>query len=175
MKSSSVIPLASSENAPAPPVRLCRREFIQTAGCFAFALGALGLSSDTALALPVAESEGVAEGAERRYPIPAGDSVNVDREAQVIIVRSQNHVYAFSLSCPHQNNAVKWVQKEARFQCTKHDSKYRPDGAYTSGRATRNLDRYAVRRAGDSVLVDMRHWMQSDKDPAGWAAATVAI
>ena len=44
-----------------------------------------------------------------------------------------------ALSCPHQNNAVKWVAKDHCFQCTKHDSQYQPDGVYTSGRATRNL------------------------------------
>lgn len=63
-----------------------------------------------------------------------------------------------SLVCPHEHAAVRWVDKEHRFQCTKHDSRYQPDGLYTSGRATRNLDRF-----------------QSDKDPSGWAAAVVAV
>jgi Rieske Fe-S protein len=125
--------------------------------------------------LPVFETEGGQAGNERRYPIPAADSVNIDRSAQTIVARFEGHVYVFALSCPHQNNAVKWVAKDHRFQCTKHDSQYRPDGLHTSGRATRNMDRYRVHRDGDAVVIDLRQWVQSDKDPVAWAAATIAL
>jgi len=108
-------------------------------------------------------------------PIPAADSVNVDHTAQLIVVRLQGRLYVFALSCPHQNNAVKWLPKDHRLQCTKHDSQYQPDGVHTAGRATRNLDRYVIRRDGDSVVVDLHRWMQSDKDPAGWAAAAITV
>jgi hypothetical protein len=37
------------------------------------------------------------------------------------------------------------------------------------------MDRYVIRRDGDSVVVDLHRWTQSDKDPAGWAAATIAV
>jgi nitrite reductase/ring-hydroxylating ferredoxin subunit len=152
-----------------------RREFLQSTGCFGVGVALFGLSSRDALALPVGLTEGTQNGGERQYPIPAGDSVNIDRQAQVIVVRFNGHAYVFALSCPHQNNALKWVQKDHRFQCTKHDSQYQPDGLYTSGRATRNMDRYAIRRDGDSIFVDLHHWFQSDKDPKGWAAAGIAL
>jgi Rieske Fe-S protein len=152
-----------------------RRAFLQSIGCFGAAVAMLGLSSGEAPALPVFLTEGSQAGGESRYPIPATDSVNVDRTAQLIVARAQGHVYVFALSCPHQNNAVKWLPKDHRFQCTKHDSQYQPDGVHTSGRATRNMDRYVIRRDGDSVVVDLHRWIQSDKDPAGWAAATIAI
>jgi Rieske Fe-S protein len=158
-----------------PIARRSRREFLESAGAFGMALALLGLSSDDVLALPVFMTEGTQNGAERRYPIPATDSVSVDRAAQVIVTRSNGHIYVFALSCPHQNNAVKWLPKDHRFQCTKHDSQYQPDGVHTSGRATRNLDRYVIRREADSVVVDLHRWIQSDKDPAGWAAATIAV
>jgi Rieske Fe-S protein len=134
-----------------------------------------GLGSDSAVALPVYLTTGAGDAGERRYPIPASDSVNVDQAAQLIVVRATGHVYVFALSCPHQNNAVKWVAKDRRFQCTKHDSRYTPDGTYTSGRATRNLDRYVIRRDGDTIVVDLHKWVQSDKDAAGWAAATITL
>ena len=153
----------------------CRREFLKSAGCFGLALGIVGLSSGAADALPVFFTEGIQSGGDTRYPIPAADSVNVDRKAQLIVARAQGHVYVFALSCPHQNNAVKWLPKDHRFQCTKHDSQYTPDGVYTSGRSTRNMDRYVIRRDGDSVVVDVHRWFQSDKDPAGWAAATIPV
>jgi nitrite reductase/ring-hydroxylating ferredoxin subunit len=150
-----------------------RRQFLTTAGgCFAVAL--LGLAGDAA-ALPVFFTDGAQSGAERRYPIPAGDSVNIDRSAQLILARVQSQVFVFALSCPHQNAAVKWLAKDHRFQCTKHDSEYKPDGVYTTGHATRNLDRYVIRRESDAVVVDLHHWVQSDKDPAGWAAAAIAV
>jgi len=151
-----------------------RRRFLKV-GCFGLSAALLGLASTDAFALPVAFIEGEQSGTERRYPIPSADSVNIDRAAQVIVARSAGHVFVFALSCPHQNNAVKWVAKDHRFQCTKHDSQYTPEGVYTTGRSTRNLDRYLVRRDGDSVVVDLRRWVQSDKDPAGWAAASIAV
>jgi nitrite reductase/ring-hydroxylating ferredoxin subunit len=155
--------------------RSSRREFLQTAGCAGFALALLGLTPDAARALPVGFVDGTQSGPERRYPIPSTDSVNIDRAAQLIVARFEGHVYVFALACPHENNVVKWLPKDHRFQCTKHDSQYKPEGVYTAGRATRNMDRYAIRRDGDTVVVDLHKWVQSDKDPAGWAAANVAV
>ena len=142
-----------------------RRDFLKTGASLAALLAAL----------PILEISGFASDGEMRYPVPASDSANIDYKSQVILVRYQGAVFAFALSCPHQNNAIKWVAKEGRFQCTKHDSRYLPNGTYTSGRATRNMDRFAVRREGDSVVVDLKHWFQSDKDPSGWASALIRV
>lgn len=150
-----------------------RREFLQGVGCFAAALAALGVPADV-FAGPVAMAEGLQSGADRVYPIPAVDGVTIDKAAQVIIVRANGHVYAFALSCPHQNAAVKWVPQHNQFECTKHDSHYQADGTHTSGRATRNLDRLPVRRDGNNLHVDTAHVFESDKDAAGWAAAQVS-
>jgi Rieske Fe-S protein len=155
-----------------------RRAFLGQVGVASVSLLWLGLASTGVVSLPVSvlEAAGVqSNGNERRYPIPASDGVTVDKSAQLILVRYASHVYVFALSCPHQNNAVKWNAKAARFQCTKHDSEYQPDGLHVSGRATRNLDRYVIHRDGDSVVVDLRRWIQSDKDSAGWTAATIAV
>jgi nitrite reductase/ring-hydroxylating ferredoxin subunit len=155
--------------------RASRRGFLKSAGCFGMMLALSSVASGEASALPVLLTEGSSSGDERRYPIPPADSVNVDRGAQLIVARSQGQVFVFALSCPHQNNAVKWLPKDHRFQCTKHDSQYQSDGVYTAGRSTRNLDRYVIRREGDSVVVDLHRWVQSDKDPAAWSAATIAV
>src|SRR5437762_7973416 len=104
--------------------RSSRREFLQSAGCFGMSVALLGLASTEASALPVSLMEGTQTGNGRRYPIPPTDGVNVDRAAQLIVARFNSHVYVFALSCPHQNNAVKWLPKDHRFQCTKHDSQY---------------------------------------------------
>lgn len=163
----------AADVCPARPAS--RREFLQSAGAFGAAVALLGLSPTQASALPVLLTEGMQAGGELRYPIPASDSVSVDRAAQVIVTRLDRRVYVFALSCPHQNAAVKWMPKDHRFQCTKHDSQYQPDGVHTSGRATRNLDRYVIRREDDFLVVDLHHWIQSDKDPAGWAAAGLTL
>jgi len=153
-----------------------RREFLQTTGCFMFTLtAALGLSTSAAAALPIYLVAGTGEAHELSYAIPPTDSVNIDRKVQVILVRFQNFIYAFALSCPHENAAVKWVQKDHRFQCTKHDSEYQPNGLHTAGRATRNMDRFAIRRQDANVVVDLTHWFQSDKNSSGWAAAAIQV
>ncbi len=108
------------------------------------------------------------------YPVPAQDGVQFDKDQEVILVRSEGHVYAFALSCPHQNTALRWVD-EGRFQCPKHKSKYLPDGTYMSGRATRNMDRYAIKHADAEVQVDLAVLYHSDKQPAEWAAAVVVL
>jgi nitrite reductase/ring-hydroxylating ferredoxin subunit len=152
-----------------------RRTFLQSGGCLVLALVASAAVPRELWAQPINVITGTSAGAEKTYVIPAADGVNVDRDAQVILVRSQNHAFAFALSCPHQNAAVRWVPASSQFQCTKHDSKYRPDGTYTSGRATRNMDRFAIRRDAQSLIIDLDKVFKSDVDAAAWAAAVVAL
>ncbi len=113
--------------------------------------------------------------AEQRFPIPASDGATIDKKAQVIIVRDQQKVYAFNLACPHENTALKWRDKDHRFQCPKHDSKYTPDGTFREGRATRNMDRLAIRRDGDGVAVDVNRLLRSDQQPKEYAEAFVQL
>jgi Rieske Fe-S protein len=109
------------------------------------------------------------------YPIPAADGVQIDRDNQVILVRWQGAIYAFNLSCPHQNTALRWNAGDSQFQCPKHHSKYQPDGTFVSGRATRGMDRFTITRSGDNVVVDVDAMHKEDKDPAGWAAAMLKV
>jgi Rieske Fe-S protein len=113
--------------------------------------------------------------AEVEYPVPAGDGAIVDRLNEVIVVRYRDECFAFALSCPHQNTALKWHPADNRFQCPKHKSKYAPDGVFISGRATRNMDRLPIRRAGSRLLVDADRVYESDKDTGGWAGAVVRL
>jgi nitrite reductase/ring-hydroxylating ferredoxin subunit len=152
-----------------------RREFLKSTGTV-FSLAALGLDATSAAALPVSVgAAGAVAGSERRYPIPAGDGVTIDRKNQVIIVRYREQAYAFNLACPHENTALKWLPKDGRFQCPKHESQYQPTGIFTSGRATRNMDRLGVRLEDNMLVVDLNKFFQSDKNSAGWAAAVVAL
>jgi Rieske Fe-S protein len=112
---------------------------------------------------------------ERRYPIPATDGAAIDQSAGVMLARYQGKVMALAMACPHQQAVVRWRPQEQRFQCSKHDSKYQPNGTYTSGRATRNLDRFPIRRDGDAVVVNVTQVFKSDQDAAGWNNAAVPV
>ena len=109
------------------------------------------------------------------FPLPAADGVTIDKKTQIIIVRLQGKVIAFNLSCPHENAAVRWKPAVSRFECTKHDSKYSPDGKYIGGRSTRNMDRLSIKRDGANVIVDLTKLIKSDTQPGDWAAAILTI
>lgn len=109
-----------------------------------------------------------------RYPIPAADGATVDTTNEVIIVRSAGKCFAFALSCPHQRALLRIRSGGATaFQCPKHKSEYTLDGVFIRGRATRNMDRLAIRRDGAELVVDIESEIHSDTDGAAWAAATV--
>lgn len=153
-----------------------RRAFLRSvAAAAAGVFMGLGLSARGAAALPIARMAGHRVQGGVRYPIPTADGATIDTDQQVILVRFKGVVYAFALSCPHQNTALKWLAEEGRFQCPKHKSKYQPDGTFISGRATRNMDRLPLRRDGASVVVDVDHVFESDKDPKEWAGALVRL
>ena len=155
---------------------LGRRAFLRdAAGAVAAAFFVLGARQADAAALPVALMRPLAtRGRERTYPLPMADGATIDRDAEVILVRWEGKAYAFALSCPHQNTALRWIERDVRFQCPKHKSKYTPDGHFISGRATRGMDRFDVRRGGATVVVNLDVLHQQDKDPAGWNAAVVS-
>jgi nitrite reductase/ring-hydroxylating ferredoxin subunit len=153
-----------------------RREFLRDAAAALAAIAALlGVPrSAGALAVRLGSASSV-NGDEVTYPLPSTDGVSIDKEREVILVRWEGTVYAFRLSCPHQKTALKWREKDGRFQCPKHKSKYRPDGTFISGRATRGMDRYAVRRKKGQIVVDLSKVYLEDKDEAGWRAAVVKL
>jgi len=152
-----------------------RRDFLRQSGCALATMAACVVAGGDLRALPVRVITSEDAGAERKYAVPPADSVNIDHEAQAILVRYQGHVFGMFLGCPHEHAAVRWVEKDHRFQCTKHDSRYQQDGVHISGRSTRNLDRFGIRREGDAVILDFDRIFQSDTDPAGWAAAVIAV
>ena len=140
-----------------------RREFLRSA---AVAVGAL--------ALPVHFMEAITMRDEMAtYPFPAADGVYIDGKKEVIVARSAGKVYAFMLACPHQNTALRWNQKEQKFQCPKHHSQYKPDGTFIDGRATRAMDRFAVTHDGANLVVNLDKVFEDDRDHSGWLGAAV--
>jgi nitrite reductase/ring-hydroxylating ferredoxin subunit len=153
-----------------------RREFLRAAATLFATLAALGATPAAAEALSVQAGRALrVRGSRVSYPVPSADGATIDKDQQVILVRFQGAVYAFNLSCPHQNTALKWDADDQRFQCPKHKSRYQPDGTFISGRATRGMDRFAIQREGETVVVNVDLMYEQDKDAAGWAAAKITL
>jgi len=154
-----------------------RREFLRQAALLVSgAVVALGGAAPSAAALPLTFGPPLdASGNELTYPVPEADGATIDRDNGVIVVRFQGKAFAFNLSCPHENAAVRWKAAVARFECSRHDSRYTPDGVYTSGRATRNMDRFPLKRNGNTLVVDVSRLIQSDTQKAQWEAAAIAL
>jgi nitrite reductase/ring-hydroxylating ferredoxin subunit len=153
-----------------------RRRFLsQAAATVIGAMVGLGMSAERAVALPVSFVTGLRSpnGKDLTFAIPAADGATIDRDNDMILARYQGKVYAFGLACPHQNTALRWLAEEGRFQCPKHKSKYAPDGTFLSGRATRSMDRYAVRKDGSNIVVNLETLYEQDKQKAQWESAFV--
>lgn len=154
-----------------------RRDFLREGSIAALAIFAsFGLGSRAAAAMPVRIARRVGGTAETKtYALPASDGAEIDRDAGVILVRWQSNVYAFNLSCPHQNTALRWDDGDRRFRCPKHHSEYQPDGTFIKGRATRGMDRFPISRQGGNVVVDLDHMIKQTDDMAAWQAAVVKV
>jgi Rieske Fe-S protein len=152
-----------------------RRQFLKDATlALGAVMAALSATPREAAALPISLGRALAAlGDELTYPVPAADGAVIDKDNEVILVRWQGALFAFALSCPHQNTALRWLGSDGRFQCPKHKSKYQPDGTFISGRATRNMDRFAIRKDGKNVIVNVGKLYASDKQQAEWSGARV--
>ena len=158
---------------------VARRDFIRDAGAAAVSiLIALGATPARAAAAPI-EFVAALGGSkdEKSYAIPVKDGTQIDKDNATMITRWQGKVYVFSLACPHQNTMLRWSDKDNEFQCPKHHSRFEPNGAYIadSGRATRGLDRFAVRKDGNNVVVNLDSLWQQDEDEAAWNAAFITV
>lgn len=175
----------TSDGADRPSCEGCalvaRRDFFREAGAAAVSiLIALGATPARAVAAPiefVSALEGRGNRDEKSYPIPANDGVQIDKDNATMVTRWQGKVYVFSLACPHQNTMLRWSDKDSQFQCPKHHSRFEANGTYIpdSGRATRGLDRFAVRKDGNNVVANLDSLWQQDEDEATWNAAFIPV
>ena len=168
----------SLHDAMSAPAAIERRAFLRAGAMALASLGVMGTMTRTAEAmaprdLRPLDARAGDRASEKRYPIPAADGVTFDKDNSVIIARVGARVYAFSLSCPHQNTALRWNADDRQFTCPKHKSHYKPDGEFIDGRSTRDMDRLALKRDGASIVVDVDVLYQQDLNTAQWTAAFV--
>ena len=154
-----------------------RRDFLRDAAAvLAGVFLGLGASAERAHALPVESAAPLHQaGSELTLALPAADGATVYPDHSMILARYAGAVYAFSLACPHQRAALRWMGAQGRFQCPKHKSRYRPDGVYISGRATRSVDRFALRRQDGNVVVNLSRRLREDEEREAWGAALVRV
>jgi len=153
-----------------------RREFLaRTSYAVVSALAACGISAAAAQRVQIAWVQAESQKSELSYAVPLKDEVSIDKETNIILIRWTERVFAFSMACPHQSVPLQWRQKDLRFQCPKHNAKYRPDGTFMGGHKTRNMDRFALRLEGERIIVDQSKRYQSDRQKPQWDAASVAL
>ena len=174
--------MSPAPRVPGPPCTGCdtgnnRREFVgERAAIAAGVAGALGISPGRAAALSIDLAHGLSvRGDEVAYGIPAPDEVVIDKDHEVILARSEQTVFAFGLSCPHEKTPLRWQEGLHRFQCPKHKSRFQLTGAFEEGRATRSMDRYRIRREADKVVVDTGKLYREDQNRDEWIAAVVRL
>jgi nitrite reductase/ring-hydroxylating ferredoxin subunit len=112
---------------------------------------------------------------ERAYAIPMSDGVSVDAGNEVILARWENRVYAFSLKCPHKGARLEWRGAEERVFCPKHKARFLGDGTHVSGRGSRDLDRFAIRRTADGIVVSLDRIYRRDTQLNEWTRAAVSL
>lgn len=160
------------------PVANSRRAFLRhIGGVAAAALGAATLGKSTlAFAESITEIEPLRVSArERSYALPRSDGAFVDVNNDVILARRNSRVYAFSTKCPHKGAQLEWLAGEQRVFCPKHKARFLADGAHVSGRGNRDLDRYGLRRQGETVVVDLSKAYRQDTDRSAWGSAFIAL
>jgi nitrite reductase/ring-hydroxylating ferredoxin subunit len=155
-------------------VLIDRREFLRGAIFITAGMAALASTAEPAFALPMIAGTRISSD-EKSFPIPAVDGAQIDKDLDLILSRVGDKAYAFSLACPHQNTAIHWEPDHHRFQCPKHHSIYTPEGMFVEGRATRGLDRFTVRKDGNSIVVDLDSLLQEDEDGEKWKTAFITV
>jgi nitrite reductase/ring-hydroxylating ferredoxin subunit len=156
---------------------IARGPFLRSAGLAALAgIGGAALLADPAFAQSVgAISPSQSRGRLLTYPLPARDGAQIDAANGVILARVKNAVYAMSIACPHRSvTTLEWLPDEKAFHCPKHDAHFQPDGELIDGRPNRGMDRFALRRAGQTIVVDTSTLLQEDNARSAWNDAVVS-
>jgi len=182
MHNDNDIPPGTTANAPGcgdcPAAAASRRAFFRDVAAVVAGALAVGAAGTPALALAesVLETKAIRRrGNQKSYLLPRRNSIAIDSSDDVVIARWENRVYAFSLRCPHRGTKLEWLDGEKRIFCPKHKARFQPNGLHESGRQSRDLDRYALRLQGDTLIVDLDLLYRADRDPEAWRNAMIVV
>ena len=155
-----------------------RARFLRSAGLAALAgIAGAELLPGAAFAQSVGSiTPAQSHGNVHTYALPARDGALIDAGNGVVLARVRNAVYALSITCPHRAvTTLEWIPEAKEFHCPKHDAHFQPDGELIDGRPDRAMDRYALRRTGQSIAVDTSAVLQQDTAHDAWSRAVVTL
>jgi|GEM_PF-1379473 len=155
-----------------------RAHFLRSTALAALAgIAGAGILADPAFAQGVDSiSPTQTRGRVLTYALPSRDGALIDADNGVIVARVKNAVYALSITCPHRSVArLEWIPETKEFRCPKHNAHFQSDGELINGRPDRAMDRFAVRGAGKSIVVDTAAIFQEDTEHDAWTRAAVTI
>jgi nitrite reductase/ring-hydroxylating ferredoxin subunit len=155
-----------------------RARFLRSTALAALAgVAGAGLLADPAFAQSVGSIAPTrTQGRLLTYAVPAKEGALIDAGNGLVLARVKNTVYALSVTCPHRAvTTLEWLPDAREFHCPKHDAHFQPDGALIDGRPDRAMDRYALRRAGQSIIVDTAAALQQDTEQAAWNRAVAIV
>ena len=157
---------------------LDRARFLRSTALAALAgIAGAGLLADPAFAQAIDSiAPTKSQGRVLTYALPAKDGALIDGDNGVIVARIKNAVYAFSISCPHRSlTRLEWLPDSREFRCPKHDAHFQSDGELIEGRPDRGMDRFALRRAGQSIVIDTAAVLQQDTNHDAWSRAVITV
>jgi cytochrome b6-f complex iron-sulfur subunit len=67
--------------------------------------------------------------------------------------RNREIIYALSTTCTHLGCTPNWLESEKKFKCPCHGSGFRITGVNFEGPAPRPLERYAIRKTDEGVII----------------------
>lgn len=67
--------------------------------------------------------------------------------------RNRDIIYALSTTCTHLGCTPNWLESEKKFKCPCHGSGFRISGVNFEGPAPRPLERYAIRKTDEGLIV----------------------
>lgn len=155
-----------------------RARFLRSTALTALAgIAGTGLLADPAFAQSVGSiAPTQSRGKVLTYSLPAKEGAQIDAGNGVIVARVKSTVYALSITCPHRAvTTLEWIPETKEFHCPKHDAHFQSDGELIDGRPDRAMDRYAIRRAGQSIMVDTAAVLQQDTAHDAWSRAVVTV
>ncbi len=169
------MPLHNTPCAGSCPID--RARFLRSTALTALAgIAGAGILADPAFAQVGSIAPTQSHGNVLTYALPAKEGALIDADRGVIVARVKNTVYALSITCPHRAvTTLEWIPETKEFHCPKHDAHFQPDGELIDGRPDRAMDRYAVRRAGQSIMVDTAAVLQQDTAHDAWSRAAVTV
>lgn len=86
--------------------------------------------------------------------LPVGSNQQITYGGQsVVVLRTQQSIKAFSLTCTHLGCTVEWRQDQKEFYCPCHDGRFDQFGEVVAGPPPVPLEQFPVRVVDDQVVV----------------------